>query len=70
MGHFAESRAREGVLALTGSGCEVAQEAVEYLVGRGHKAGIIRVRGVGQDRGRVGAGAGASKGTIDWMKGV
>ena len=34
----------ERVVVLMGSGCEVAQEAVEYLVQRGYKVGVIKVR--------------------------
>ena len=32
------------VIMLMGSGAEVAQEAVEYLVGRGEKIGLVKVR--------------------------
>ncbi len=34
----------ERVIVLMGSGCEAADEAVEYLVGQGEKIGMIKVR--------------------------
>ena len=34
----------ERVVVLMGSGCEAAQETVDYLVGRGERVGVLRVR--------------------------
>src|SRR5262249_7885685 len=34
----------ERVIVLMGSGCEAAHETVDYLLGRGEKVGIVKVR--------------------------
>jgi pyruvate-ferredoxin/flavodoxin oxidoreductase len=34
----------ERVIVMMGSGCETAQEAVDYLTGRGEKVGLLKVR--------------------------
>src|SRR5512140_1256635 len=41
---YVGARDAERVIVLMGSGCEAAQEAVEYLVKKGEKIGMVKVR--------------------------